>query len=305
MIAAAVVVLPAPTASAQGGTRPQLGGHTFVPTDQVPDAFVRTFVRCSLGRADAEQISYPVDITGGDTLIALTGTLSYVLLDFEYQFAVRDWIAAHVGLDMRTRAGTQLSSLLAEGLTVSDASDFGWLARIFQTHKLSLCGDMSVMKLSYTLIDVEQFAEDIANGVPDPSLIDDVPAVRGAGALRFAWAASDKIGVTMLAEESYGDSPWRQKPDSWEHALGASLDLDGLAAWHIPLGVAFAFRQTSLPLLTSESAPNAYSTVLRLAYNGRPDFLFALDLLGATDRETQRRRPLTVGGASVSLRCYF
>ena len=54
-LAATLLVLAAETrAYAQEHSRPSLAGHTFVSTDLVPDAFVRTYVRTSLGYAGAE-----------------------------------------------------------------------------------------------------------------------------------------------------------------------------------------------------------------------------------------------------------
>jgi hypothetical protein len=305
-LAATAPIASPPHAAAQDVPRPELAGHTFVSTDLVPDAFVRTFVRNSLGYAEALEIDYPALVVGGDTLLALNGDLIYAILGFEYQYAVKDWIAARVAIGARTRLGTQLSSLVADGVNVSSGSEFGWLVRLSQTRTISLCGGLSVSNQSATVIDVQQFVEDVIGDVPNPVLIDDVPAVRTSGSLRFAWAASRPFGVTLLADGSYGESPWRREPNSWEYGLGASVDFDAGAAWGIPIGVALAYRQTSLPLLTtSGEADNAYSTVLRLAYNARPDFLIALDLMGVMNRETDRREPIKAGGATVSLRYYF
>jgi hypothetical protein len=305
-LAVAALVASPPPAAAQDAARPQLAGHTFVSTDLVPDAFVRTFVRNSLGYAQAAEIDYPALVVRGDTLLALQGSLIYAILGFEYQYAVKDWIAARVAIGARTRLGTQLSSLVADGVNLSSGSEFGWLVRLRQTRNISLCGELTVSNQSSTVIDVQQFAEDVIDGVPDPALIDAVPMVRTNGGLRCAWAVSRPLGVTLLAGGSYGESPWRREPDSWEYGLGASVDFDAGAAWGIPVGAALAYRQTSLPLLTtSGESDNAYSTVLRLAYIGRPDFIISLDLTGVMNRESDRREPIKAGGATISMRYYF
>ena len=304
-LAAVAPIVAAPDVAAQEVTRPALAGHTFLSTDLVPDAFVRTYVRNSLGFAQALDIEFQTVVVRGDTLTVLDGDLVYAVLGFEYQHAVKDWLAARFGVAARTRLGTQVSSLVAEGVTVNGGVEFGWLARLHESRTTSLCGDLSFSNQTYTVIDVEQFVQDVIDRVPDPALIDEVPTVRTVGGLRFAWAASRAFGVTLLGEGSYGESPRRQEGDSWEYGLGASVDFDAGVAFGIPLGAAIAYRQSSLTALSSEDAKNTYQTALRLAYNGKPDFVFALDLTGALNRDSGRNEAIKAGGATISMRYYF
>jgi hypothetical protein len=292
-------------AFAQDGPRPVLAGHTFLSTELVPDAFVRTYVRSSLGYAQAASLNYPVLEIRGDTIPALEGTLAYALLGFEYQYAVRNWIAVRVGLGMRTRLGTEVSSLVTEGVTVNSSFEFGWLARVHETPRTMLCGSLAVMKQTLTIIDMKQFVEDVIDDVPEPKLMDDVPTVRTAGALRFAWAASRPLGVTLLAETSYGESPVRDEGDSWEYGLGASVDFDAGAAFGVPVGVALASRLTSLPVITTSDNGTGSDTTLRIAYNGKRDFIIALDIMGVLNRENAAATPVWASGAAVSMRYYF
>src|SRR5215831_19497941 len=74
----------------QENPRPYLSGHTFVSTDLVPDAFVRTYVRTSLGIAVGQSIDYPQTVVGRDTLQMLNGALNYATIGIEYQSALRD-----------------------------------------------------------------------------------------------------------------------------------------------------------------------------------------------------------------------
>ena len=192
------------SALAQDVSRPALAGHVFVSTDLVPDAFVRGYVSNSLGYSQTAEFNYPALVVGGDTLLALNGSLAYALLGMEYQHAIRNWIAVRVGVGMRSRLGTQLSSLVSEGVSVTSGLEFGWLVRLRETERTMLSGYAGVTKQTLTLIDVGQFTEDVIDGDPDPSLIDDVPSVRSVAALRFAWAASRPLGLTLLAQGSYG-----------------------------------------------------------------------------------------------------
>jgi len=298
-------ILAVSPARAQTEGRPVLADHQFVSTDLVPDAFVRTYVRSDLGAALAGTIHYPPLLIAGDTLQALDGSLSYARLDAEYQQELRDWMAVRFAYGLRTRIGTRLSSLVSEGVTVASGFEFGWLARLHQSHRTSLVSSLAVSSQYITIVDVKQFAEDVANRVPDARLIDLVPTVRSNGGLRLAWAISKQFGTTFVGEGSYGESPRRRDADSWEYNFGASVDFDGRAAWNIPLGLALAYHQTSIPTWTTDASGNTSESVLRLAYNAKPDFLVAVDVLGVFSRENTRTVPVWAGGFSISLRYYF
>jgi hypothetical protein len=294
----------APRARAQESPRPSLAGHTFVSTDLVPDAFVRTYVRTSLGYAEAESIDYPPQVIHGDTLQVLNGSLSYATLGIEYQAALQGWIAARIAAGLVSRLGTQGSSLASEGVTVTQGYDFGFLARLRQTPKSMLCGSIGVTNQSVTIVDVKQFAEDVANGVPNARLVDNVPTVRSSAGLRFAWAASRAFGVTLLGAGSYGDAPRRHETTSWGWDLGACVDYDAGPTHGIPVGTALAYRVTSVPGLTATDNGNSSQTVLRIAYTGKHD-LVAVDILGVFDRQNAQATAIWAGGTAFSMRMYF
>jgi hypothetical protein len=73
----------------------------------------------------------------------------------------------------------------------------------------------------------------------------------------------------------------------------------------VPIGIALAYRQTSLPVVTTTDNGNVSETVLRLAYNGKTDFLIAIDVMGVLDRENLEADSVWAGGAAFSLRYYF
>jgi hypothetical protein len=167
-----------------------------------------------------------------------------------------------------------------------------------------LCGSIGVVNQNVTIVDVKQFAEDVANGVPNARLIDNVPTVRSDAGLRFAWAASRTFGVTLLGEGSYGDAPRRHQATSWGWNLGASVDYDAGPAHGIPVGAAFGYRLTSLPALTTTDYGNSSQTVLRIAYTGKHD-LVAVDILGLFSRQNTQATAIWAGGTAFSMRIYF
>ncbi|HEX5030190.1 MAG TPA: hypothetical protein VFX78_01880 [Candidatus Eisenbacteria bacterium] len=285
--------------------RPSLNGHTFISTDLVPDAQVRTYIRNNIGYTMTPEFDYPPVAIRGDTLAVLSGSLAYALLGMEYQSAIRDWIGVRASIGMRTRLGTQAASLVNEGVNVSSTFELGWLVRLRETQKTALSVSLDVTRQTLTLIDLRQFTEDVVDGNPEPRLIDNVPMIRTKAGLRFGWAVSRPLGVTLLGEGSYGEAPHRGQSDSWEYGLGASVDFDGHAAWGVPVGFAVAYRETSLPVIIEADHGKARQTLLRIAYTGKPDFLVALDIMGLVDRDNVQVEPVWSGGAAFSLRYYF
>jgi hypothetical protein len=189
-------------------------------------------------------------------------------------------------------------------VTITQGYDFGFVAKLRQTPKSMLCGSIAVTNQSVTIVDVKQFAEDVANGVPNVRLIDNVPAVRSNAGLRFAWAASHSFGVTLLGEGSYGDAPRRHEQTSWGWDMGASVDYDAEPSHGIPVGAAFGYRLTSLPGLIAADNGNSSQTVLRIAYAGNHD-LIAVDVLGVFNRQNAQATAIWAGGTAFSMRIYF
>lgn len=301
---ACALAFAAPSA-AQDIARPHLDGHTFLSTDLVPDAFVRTNLRNSLGYAQALDVEYPSVVIDGDTLIALDGSLVYAVLDFDVEYAVKEWVSLRARINARTRVGTDVPSILLDGLTVGTILDLGWKFRVRETTSTSLVASAGFMNGTFTRIDIEGFVEDVVNDVPDPSLIDDIPVTRAKGGLHYAWAISRPVGLTLMAEGSYGDTPWRDVDEGWEYSYGAAVDVDGKPLAGVPLGVGLGFRQTSLPELSATSANVARSAVVRVAFNAQPDFLVGVDLTMNRTKEIDGRDPISAGGVSLTLKYWF
>jgi hypothetical protein len=304
-VAVALLTLGAAAlAQAQEGPRPSLAGHTFVSTDVVPDAFVRTYVRTSISYAQAPSIDYPPLVIGRDTLQTLNGSLAYATLGVEYLAAVRSWIAMRITGALVSRLGTQGSSLVHEGVTVAQGYHFGFLARLRQSPRSMLSGSLGVTNQTVTIVDVRQFAEDVANDVPNARLIDYVPTVRSVAGLRYAWAASPAFGVSLLGESSYGDAPRRHELTSWGWDMGVGVDYDAMPGHGVPVGAALAYRLTSLPGVTATDNGNSSQTALRIAYSGRHE-LVAMDILGVFNRQNTQASAIWAGGSVFSMRIYF
>jgi len=282
--------------------RPMLGGHAFMPNNLVRDPFIKTYVRNSIGMGKAVGVNIPLVEIDGDTILGLQGDLLYATLDFEYQQTVRPWLAARGEFNVLGRLGTNVGSLLASGVTAATGFEFGWLVRLFHSEKTQLTGTLDIASNSFTGINVTRFVEDIIEGRP-ASLVRSAPTMRGAGGLRFAWGVSPFFGLTALAESGYGESVDRSDDDRFHVKAGATVDFDFLAISSVPIGVLLGGRFSTVQI--EDDSDEVYGGLIRIAYNGRSDFIIGLDIGFDLADSKSLDQTLNLGSVGINLRYYF
>jgi hypothetical protein len=283
---------------------PHLGEHLFVPNSFVPDVFLTSYVRNSLGLGQALDIKTPLIIINDEPVIGLQGDLLFASLEIEYQQAIKSWIAARGRITILGRLGTDVQSFLADGVTTSGGFEFGWLIKLWKTKKIMLSGDLSLANGTFTTLNVTGFVEDIVNGI-SPSLVRKTPAIRASGGLRFAWAASRLFGLTMMVAPGYGESIDRFSADKIFVASAATLDFDINTVTPIPIGIAAGYRFDTFPEGGEDITNAEHAGMLRFAYNGRPDFSLGLELSWGRIDSQNLLDPLNVAIAALDFRYFF
>lgn len=286
------------------GNNRGVGDHSFTETVDVPSPFVRSFIRNRLGAGMAYDLEIPPIEIGGTPISGLKGDLLFAILDFEYQYAIKDWIAIRARVLGTGRLGTDTLSLLSEGVTMATGFEFGWLVRLRESKKTALSLDLSLADRSFTGVNISQFADDIIAGVP-ASLVRKTPSARVGGGLRFAWAASPLIGVSARGSTGYGESVDRARDDTWFWNFATAVDFDLRTKVSAPLGVAIGFKYDSFPEFSGDIADGVYSTFFRFSYFGREDFLLSLDVSRDQLPVSDDRPDLTGMSVTLSLRYYI
>jgi hypothetical protein len=288
--------------------RPALGEHRFIPNNLTRDPFPRTFVRNSLGIGQAMDIEFlpSLEIAPRDTIPGVSGNLLFAVLDFEFQHAVKDWMAVWAKANLVGRLGTDVGALLSEGATVLTGFELGWLVRLAETDRIALSATANLWNNSFTGVNLADWVEGIVAG-EQVDLVRKVPSVRAGGGLRFAWAASDLIGVLAGTEIGFGESIARRGDDQVSFQLSGAVDLDLYARTSVPLGFVLGFEATNSPREGSEFTDQVNRGFFRIAYTGREDFLIAIDgtfsRLSFTGRETEDE--ISTGSILFSMRYYF
>ena len=287
---------------------PVLNNHRFVVNPYTGSPFIKTYFRNSLGGGVAMDLNIPVLFIDGEPLAGLRGDLTFLTLEFEYQYAVNNWLAVFGNVGMVSRFGTEAQALLAQGINATYGFELGWMFKLLETEKVVLSATANLWNQSGTVLTFYDFVQDIIdNGglEPDNQLIYSKDYIQGGGGLRVAWAPSELIGVNGLSEFLFGESLDNTGTKIFYNIVG-SIDLDLNKVWSVPIG--FALGATVNTFLSSNDSSvdeNTTSVFLRTSYTGRNDILISLDMTWNKMPISQPKQTLNGSTANISVEYYF
>jgi len=285
---------------------PHLNGHRFTTNTLTGDPFINTYIRNSLGIGNSLDLFVPVIEIGDppEQVLGLKGDLLKAILEFEYQQAVKDWVAFRVQVRVTGRLGTGTQSLLATGVTANTGFEFGWMFRLAQGEKTALSGTLNLWNNSITIVDFLGFVDGVVNP-PTPPLTSTVPSTRGGGGLRYAWAASDLVGFLFKGETGIGESVDRSNSDEWFLNFAAAADFDLKTRTTVPLGLALGYKFDTFPEVGEELANAKHDLVFRISYTRTTDFLLSLDFSYGWFKLKDKTEASKFTSTLLNLRYYF
>ena len=308
LVIAAVATSSSPVLAQDAGDSewkvPHKNGHTFSPVNGVPDAFVRSFIRNSLGMSQTADVDIPLGIIEGDTLFASRGALLFANLGIEYQQTIKDWIAFRANFNVNGRLGTGTSALLTSGVSATTGFELGWLMRLLETDRGYLSMSFDVKNNSFTTINIKDFVEDVING-RDAELVRTTPSMRAGVGVRYTHAFSPLIGLVSYFETGYGESVDRVSDDEWFTEFGATVDFDLAAANWLPIGLAVGYMQDSFPEGGADITSVVRAFVFRVGYTGREDLALGLNFQYSTFPTDQLDTKIKSTGLDFDIRYYF
>jgi hypothetical protein len=282
---------------------PELNRHVFTYISNIKYPFTNTAFTTNLGFGSANNLSYNIGNINGRPIAGLNGSLTFAHLSFDYQQRVRDWIALYMSGSLTTRLGTNLFSLLSQGVNAVSSFRIGWLIRIAEGEKYALSGTIGLNNSSGTFINLRKFAEDIINRVPNPSITTDVPIMLGDFGLQFAYGFNQVIGLNLDGNVSFGESFDRGDPDL-RYALKTAFDFNFIK-YRVPLGLVFSGSLVSQPELVYTENGTASIVGVKLSYTGTRDFLLGVEAtrMSIPLEDVDQKSHFKVG--MISMRYYF
>jgi len=254
---------------------PELNDHVFVYMSNLKYPFTNSTFTTNLGIGNANNLSYNINDINGQPIYGINGSLTFAHLSFDYQQRIRDWIALYLYGGLSARLGSDLFSLLSQGVNTVSSFKIGWLIRIAKGKKYALSGTIGLNNSSGTFINIKSFGEDIINNVPNPSITTDVPILLGDFGLQFAYSFNQVIGLNLDSDFSFGESFDRKNADL-RYSLKGAFDFNFIK-YRVPLGLAVAYSLVTQPELVYSADGTAQIIGIKLTYTGTNDFLLGLE----------------------------
>jgi hypothetical protein len=273
-----------PAAASETSSETRIGviaGHTFIPSSFIRDPFIRTYFRTGLGFGSTINFTPPVPTVSGKPILGPTGDLLFALLDAEYQYALRPWLAVRGRLSVVGRMADETPALISQGVTLYYGFDLGWLFRVASTERLSASGSLGVKNASTTDVYLQRFIEGIIdNGaiLPGNRLVLQTPTLRGTAGFHGAYALNHLTGVTISGTLDYGESLDRSAPDRWFYSVSVAMDFNMHSDGGTPIGFVVGGRTGSAPDIQATDSRTSQAIFGRIAYTGAEEFALGLDL---------------------------
>ncbi len=250
---------------------PTLYGHTFPSLDHSKSSFISTSLKANLGFG----ITSPLKISGlkiGDhELYSFEGQILFLNMEVEYQQRFNKWLSMNISFSMTGRIGTDMSTILADGVNTIKGGSIGWLFRIKQSKRFNLSGAIDLKNYTGSFISVSKYFEDVINDVPNPRVVNNVPSMSIGGGLYGAYAFSPVFGLQFHGEYSYGESFVRGSSDGF-FSVGFLGDADFMPVHNVPVGLAFGYTFSSAPDIVTTEGGTAGLITGKVGYTGSDQF---------------------------------
>lgn len=271
---------------------PELNGHVFLPMSNIKSPFTNTTFGMKLGIGQTVNLTIPLPEIGDLPIEGIDGSVLFANLGFYYSQRVRKRAAVYLKFSMNARIGTDVGSIVSQGLNTVMATELGWIINLLETEKSSLSGTVDLYNYTGMFINVSKFVEDIIDGVPNPSLTDNVPALSAGLGLRYAYAFNSLFGMKLMGNLAYGES-FDRNVTSARYNLGFAFDVNFNEKHNVPIGLALSYNLISQPEVVYFNNEFAYVGMLKIAYTGSTDFSLGLEISALSmPLEDLEKRPL-------------
>lgn len=256
---------------------PNLNGHYFVPNMNIPSPFIKSHFGMNLGIAGSTDFENIILEIEGEKIIGLKGSLIFADLNFDYQQKIKDWIAFYAEVGLTARIGTELQSMLTQGVNTVSAFKMGWLVKLAHHEKYMLSANIQVNNYSANFINIGEFVKDIVRDTTVTSISKNVPILNGGLGLRFAYGINELFGFQAHASAVYGESFERGVSDLIYNA-GGSFDMNLATKTKVPLGFSVFFVSSSLPDIVQVKGKSSSNTGFKISYTGGPHINIGLEI---------------------------
>ncbi len=283
---------------------PKLNGHSFLSSTYLQSSFITTSLHANLGVGSTSMLKLPGIKIEDIEIASFEGKIMFFNVDVQYQQRFTPWLAMFLSFKMSGRLGTDISTIMADGVNTVSGGDIGWLIRIKHTEKLNLSGAVYVSNISGNFINLSKYFEQLINEDPYPSAMDKVPAMSVGVGLRGAYAFNASYGLQFEADYAYGESLDRSKTQGY-FSGGILGDLNFMPKHNVPLGLALGYSLSTAPEVVMNNGGASNIFLGKLGYTGSNDFELGLEVsYYNVELKTVDQKPF-ITKAMLMLKFYF
>jgi hypothetical protein len=304
-----LVVGAAPAYPQAGNTiqetkKPVLNEHVFPSFHNFSSPFVNTSLRADIGFGTTSLLKIPGIEIDDYEIFAFEGKLLFVNLNVQYQQKFTDWLALFLTFKMAGRLGTDMSTILADGVNTLNGGEIGWLIRILHKEKFYLSGSVYVSNLNGSFINVTQYFEEIINNNPYPSLVKKAPAMIIGGGIHGAYAFNPSFGLQFDALYGYGESFKREKTQGY-FSGGLMGDVDFFPKYKVPVSLAIGYTISTAPAIVMSDGGSSNLFIGKISYSGGNDYELGLQYTYYNTKLTSVDQKPYISRFTLGLKFYF
>ena len=255
--------------------REVLNDHTFQQLSYFRTSFTSTHLAANIGFGSTPALK--IGTLNIDTLkiFEFEGQVVFVDVTVRYQQRFTPWLAMYLQGNMAGRLGTDLSTILADGVNTLTAFEIGWLIRFYQSKKLNLSANVHVVNASASFMNISKYFEDLIDGAPNPSVTQTVPAMAVDVGITGGWAINPTWGMQFFGDVAYGEALERERSQLYFNA-GVSGEVDFYPEHRVPIGLSLGYVATNNP--ESVSSQSGFSNIFmgKIGYSGSKEFELGL-----------------------------
>ncbi|WP_152287101.1 hypothetical protein [Flavicella marina] len=254
---------------------PMLNGHRFATTTQLKSPFIATSLSTDVGFGSTSLITIPGVEIGDRELFRFQGKIFYVDFNAQYQQKFNSWLSLFLSVKLAGRLGSDMSTIVADGINSVSGGDIGWLIKLKETEKFILSGSIKATALTGNFINVAEYLQDVIEGEPYPTLSKKVPSTSVGIGLRAAYAFNPSYGLQANFHISQGESLQRGTIDNYV-TMGILGDVNLNIKYEVPISLALGYSLTSTPEVSMDN--RGYSSLYtgKIDYTGSNDYELGL-----------------------------
>jgi len=254
---------------------PSLNGHTFLTTSYLRSSFIATNLNTNIGFGLTSKLDIPGIMIGDHEILGFEGSIFFIDVDVAYQQRVTNWLSFYATFKLAGRLGTDMSTILADGVNTLTGGDIGWLIRIKETDKFNISGSININTITGSFINVSDYFQEIIDDVPYPSVIKKVPAMSLGMGVRGAYAFNPTFGVQFQTGVAFGESLVRGNTRAY-FSGGILGDMNFNPKYNVPIGLAFGYSNSSAPEIVMNNGGVANLFTGKVGYTGSDEFELGL-----------------------------